>query len=287
MVSHRINVKSKLLHISRIITDGSFWHKSRALVEQLERAMKELNSHMTGDNRAAVNEEEWHDSWKNQTVDISNQLKALKSNIRTVQAIQQVAFPTLDHWTNSLLEIIARIRALVSPFFDKENPSLAYRMSSTNIIRTLQLLCGEIVRFIDEVACEDWKENSKLTEAQGAISRDIDSVVTALNYNNPALASIRSGVGFNTIGDIGTGGGWQRRGEISTQGAALKLKLTKKKTDKTYLTKRKEHLGRQSEATTSAKEEEKPLETGKTSVTARSSQRAKRNSGEWEDEASD
>jgi hypothetical protein len=173
----------------------------------------------------------WSEEWKGQVTDISNQLRSLKSSLRVGPAGEEL-IGACESWLRVLEDLGERVQTLTKPFFEH-----TCYVSVINIIRTFQLLCAQVIKFIDGSLTQgrdgDWTAEA-LRLSQAKAIREVDTMVTVLNYNVPTLA-IRN---RNIAGEIGAGGGWKRRGEISNQGAALKLVLTKNESSKKFLTRR-------------------------------------------------
>ena len=143
----------------------------------------------------------------------------------------------------------------------------------------------------DSVGRAAWMELSveEFEELVAAGTEAVDSCITALNYNNPQLAGIRQGGWATTTGkEAGSKSksGWQRRGEISQQGAELKMKLTRKKTTVKGVRGGKDAnspvSGSPQAASSSSPDS---LRTSGARRLSSPPPKQKRSSGEWEDEA--
>jgi hypothetical protein len=177
----------------------------------------------------------WSDEWKGQVAEISNLLRALKSGLR-VGLVGDELTRSCDSWMRMLEELGERVQALTKPFF-----AHACYVSAINVIRTFQLLCAQAIKFVDGSLSQgkDVEITSEtLRGSLAKVAREVDAMVTVLNYNVPTLA-VRN---RNVSGEIGAGGGWKRRGEMSNQGAALKMVLTKNEASKKFLGRRNVNL---------------------------------------------
>ncbi len=210
----QVRLEEAVERLVRHVLAGSVWEASRASIAKLESEMASLAS---VENLSPPDQKEWEESWKLQTNDLSGQLKAFKANMRGVAQSSQVTGALVESWTTSLCDVVKQVRLLIAPFFSADS-SAVYMSSSTAIVRAVQLMGADFVRLVNQAALHP---EEKLGDLQSSLATDIDGCLSALNSNNPSLVGVR--------GDAGRGG-WTRRGEISTQGAALKLKLHKKKT---------------------------------------------------------
>ncbi len=178
---------------------------------------------------------------------------------------------------------------LIGPFLAVDAPS-HFTGSWTAIVRAVQMLGARLTVLVRAAAAAEWigpLAQQDLSQMQTDLANDIDSCLSALNANNPALAQPRPG--WSNSNEA-----WKRRGEISTQGAALKLKLSKT-SDKRFLTVSRKKIDSPSPSATSASlpaaaalegspimSETKLLRTSSGSVAKLPKQ--KRTSGEWEEE---
>ena len=227
MATHCVRLRAMLQQLFSFVVAGSLWEKSRPTVAHVQAAVARLIS--IEPQPASESNKEWEESWKVQMVDLSQQLKSFKNSVRAVAHPNQVSLTVIEGWTASLVDVVDKVRRLILPFFVVDAPT-AFSAASTNIVRAVQMLGGQFVKLVDCVGKSDWNSDalSDLANRQLKIARDVDACLTALNSNNPALAGMRQGAGWSGGGGD-AGSGWMRRGEISTQGAALKLKLTNKK----------------------------------------------------------
>jgi hypothetical protein len=236
----QVRIEEAVERLVRHVLSGSLWEKTRGVLARLEEEM----THMSNvENLTPADQKEWEESWKAQTNEVSSHLKAFKASFRSVAQSSQVTVTLVEAWTLSLVEVVKQIRVLIAPFFAAD-ASAAYMSSSTAIVRAVQWMGGEFVKFVDFAVLHP---DEKIADLQSALATDVDACLSALNSNNPGLVGVRGGE---------AGRGWMRRGEISTQGAALKMKLTKKKaaaaTDAKFLAGRKKQESSQTALDTSA-----------------------------------
>jgi hypothetical protein len=206
-----------VVKITQELLKESLWQQGRTCVRQMEAAMASLSVEESPDNV----KENFEALWKEQTVEISNDLKAFKSSVRG-KSFDGVAMSSLSE---HFIGVVEKIRNLIQPFFVVDS-SAVYKASASNIIRSMDVLSGDLQALFDVVASAEWKDKPSFDEHVSQVLQSIDSCITSLNFNNPKVAQVRQSDWLITAQKTG---GWSRRGEISQQGAELKLKLTKKK----------------------------------------------------------
>lgn len=184
----------------------------------LERVLAQLSANYV-DAEPCADEalvRQWAEEWKEHMATAAPLLKALKSDVRAADPSLRAGLATLEQLGGALVD-------LTRPFYGH-----GMAAAGINIVRTYQLLCAQVLK----LACAD--EDARPRRLAKAV-REVDALVSVLNFHNPALLQSRA---RPVMGDIGVGGGWQRRGELSNKGAALKQVLTQKAEPPKYLTRR-------------------------------------------------
>jgi hypothetical protein len=192
--------------------------------------------------------------------------------------VSQLDEATLVGWCSEVCNVAGRVSALIGPFLASAEAGGSFVSSWSAVARAAQPLGGLLASVARAAArgefCVSADDEASAAARQGALAAAVDACLGALNANNPALAALRP------AGWSGPAETWTRRGEISTQGAALKLKLTKT-SDKKFLTaSRKKADTPPALPAVMATTEQKMLRTSSGSL---SKFKPKRTSGEWDE----
>jgi hypothetical protein len=295
-------LEERLNRVSQCLFAGSLHCRLRVAANSLTRDVVLLASPQSAS--ASGDQRSWEESWKTQTIDLSALLKAFKSTVRAGNCFFFLSFLLLslgrsfvssilfvcllislntavqldgaafEGLCNDLRFVVGKIGVLVAPFLSWEGA--VFVASWTAIVRTVQLLAARLVVFVRAIAAADWSgvPSSSLSSLQNDLAVHVDGCLSALNANNPALAQLRPSVWG------GTTEAWKRRGEISSQGAALKLKLAKNKlADKKFLT-----VSRKKAEPASVAGDPALSRTSSGSLSKIPPVKTKRTSGEWEDQ---